>query len=257
MKKLLLRVSGTLLITGLCTAYIVWKINIVQTVHLLTHADFTYFFGAVAIMILSVWPMAWRWQQLLFARQIRDRLSWLVRAYFVAYAAAMAFGFLESALEEVRSGQTKTFNDFDVAVYVKKDDAPIAEAELLAWMADRLREAYRRLIDPSQIEVGVHCVTIMFKGSGTKVDVVPVLYEGDTNDCGYLIAKDTGDRLLTSVRLHLDFVRVPMGASDFTVGGQPYSYDDQPPGPGMSVHPRGCEHGRMRWVGRTGVAHRD
>ena len=56
------------------------------------------------------------------------------------------------------------------------------------------------------------CVTITFKDSGTKVDVVPVLYEGDANDCGYLIAKDTGDRLLTSVRLHLDFVRARKNA---------------------------------------------
>ncbi|MET0939502.1 MAG: lysylphosphatidylglycerol synthase transmembrane domain-containing protein, partial [Gaiellaceae bacterium] len=30
---------------------------------------------------------AWRWQRLLVARGIRDRLSWLVRAYFVAYTA--------------------------------------------------------------------------------------------------------------------------------------------------------------------------
>jgi glycosyltransferase 2 family protein len=38
-------------------------------------------------MIGSVWPMAWRWQQLLRARGIHDRLSWLTRAYFVAYTA--------------------------------------------------------------------------------------------------------------------------------------------------------------------------
>ncbi|XVQ86420.1 CBASS oligonucleotide cyclase [Microbispora siamensis] len=101
----------------------------------------------------------------------------------------------------------RTFNDFDVAVYVRKDDAPNDEAELIAWIADRLRQAYAGLIDPSQIEPGTHCVTITFKSSGTKVDVVPVLYEGDPDDCGYLIAKDTGDRLLTSVRRHLDFVR--------------------------------------------------
>jgi tRNA nucleotidyltransferase (CCA-adding enzyme) len=106
----------------------------------------------------------------------------------------------------------RTFNDFDVAVYVKKDDAPIKEAELLQWMAARLREAYGGLIDPSQIEVGTHCVTITFTASGTKVDVVPVLYEGDANDCGHLIAKDTGDRLLTSVRLHIDFVRARKNA---------------------------------------------
>jgi uncharacterized membrane protein YbhN (UPF0104 family) len=38
-------------------------------------------------MIGTVWPMAWRWQRLLAARGIVDRLSWLTRAYFVAYTA--------------------------------------------------------------------------------------------------------------------------------------------------------------------------
>src|SRR2546423_1558298 len=75
----------------------------------------------------------------------------------------------------------RTFNDFDVAVYVKKDDAPIAEAELLEWMADRLREADGGLIDPSQIEGGTHCVTLSLQTSGTKVDVGPLLYEGVAN----------------------------------------------------------------------------
>jgi hydrogenase large subunit len=36
------------------------------------------------------------------------------RAYFIAYAAAMAFGFVEQGLAEVRKGHTKTFNDFAV-----------------------------------------------------------------------------------------------------------------------------------------------
>ena len=100
-----------------------------------------------------------------------------------------------------------TFNDFDVAVYVRKDQAPVEEAQLIEWIAERLREAYGGLIDPSQIQPGTHCVHIQFKSSGTQIDVVPVLYEGDPDDRGYLVAKDTGDRLLTSVRLHLDFVR--------------------------------------------------
>ena len=86
-QKKLLRLCGTLVITGGCTAYIVWKIDISQTLHILAHANVGYFLGAVAIMIGSVWPMAWRWQQLLNARGIRDRLSWLTRAYFVAYTA--------------------------------------------------------------------------------------------------------------------------------------------------------------------------
>jgi uncharacterized protein (TIRG00374 family) len=81
------RLVATLVVTGLCTAYLVWKIDLTQTLHLLAHAEIGYFLGAVAIMIGSVWPMAWRWQQLLRARGLDDRLSWLMRAYFVAYTA--------------------------------------------------------------------------------------------------------------------------------------------------------------------------
>jgi hypothetical protein len=101
----------------------------------------------------------------------------------------------------------RTVNDFDVVVYVKKDDAPIRDEELVAWMVDRLRAAYEGLIDPEQVQPGPRCATITFKGTGTVVDVVPVLYEGADNDCGYLVSKDTGERLLTSVSLHLEFVR--------------------------------------------------
>ena len=40
-----------------------------------------------------------------------------------------------------------------------------------------------------------------------EVDVVPVLYEGEPHDVGYLVSKDDGTRLRTSVRQHLDFIR--------------------------------------------------
>jgi uncharacterized protein (TIRG00374 family) len=82
-----LRLGATLVVTGLCTAYLVWKIDLSRTWQLLSHAHVAYFLAAVAIMVGSVWPMAWRWQRLLQARGIHDRLSWLVRAYFVAYTA--------------------------------------------------------------------------------------------------------------------------------------------------------------------------
>src|SRR5918911_785011 len=87
MSRRVLRLLATLVVTGLCTAYLVWKIDLSRTLHILAHANVSYFVAAVAIMVGSVWPMAWRWQQLLHARGIRDRLRWLVRAYFVAYTA--------------------------------------------------------------------------------------------------------------------------------------------------------------------------
>jgi glycosyltransferase 2 family protein len=82
-----LRVATSLAVTALFTAYLIYKINITTTLHAIVHANLGYFAAAVAIMIGSVWPMAWRWQQLLAARGIQDRLSWLTRAYFVAYTA--------------------------------------------------------------------------------------------------------------------------------------------------------------------------
>jgi uncharacterized protein (TIRG00374 family) len=77
----------TLAVTGACVAYLVWKIDIRKTAHILAHANVGYFIAAVAIMAISVLPMAWRWQQLLRASGIHERLGWLVRAYFVSYTA--------------------------------------------------------------------------------------------------------------------------------------------------------------------------
>ena len=81
------RVVATLAITGLCTAYIVWKIDVGRTAHVLAHARAGWWLAAVAIMVASVWPMAWRWQRLLAARGVHDSLGRLVRTYFVGYAA--------------------------------------------------------------------------------------------------------------------------------------------------------------------------
>lgn len=100
----------------------------------------------------------------------------------------------------------RTINDMDVAVYVSAGEVPSEETLLLSWLADRLREAYPNLAS-DQIRIKTHCVTISFRGTGLDVDVVPVLYEGDPEDKGYLIEKETGDRVLTSIPLHLEFIR--------------------------------------------------
>jgi uncharacterized protein (TIRG00374 family) len=77
----------TLVVTGLCTAYIVWKIDLGQTAHVLAQASAGWWLLSCAIMAGSVWPLAWRWQRLLRARGVREPLGWLVRTTFVAYAA--------------------------------------------------------------------------------------------------------------------------------------------------------------------------
>jgi glycosyltransferase 2 family protein len=82
-----LRVALTLVVTGLCTAYLVWKIDLGQAFDVLADADPGWFLLAIALMTVTLWPMAWRWQWLLRARGVEDRLGWLTRAYFVSYAA--------------------------------------------------------------------------------------------------------------------------------------------------------------------------
>lgn len=99
----------------------------------------------------------------------------------------------------------RTVNDLDVAVYVKAGAAPEEDSELVAWLADRLSEAYPTF-EQEQFEFQTHCVTITFKGSGLNVDVVPVLYEGAKDDRGWLVRKHTGERVLTSIPLHLKFM---------------------------------------------------
>jgi len=81
------RVALTLVVTGLCTAYILWKIDLGKTGHVLADARPTWWLLSLAIMVGSVWPMAWRWQRLLAARGVHDSLARLVRTYFVGYAA--------------------------------------------------------------------------------------------------------------------------------------------------------------------------
>lgn len=101
----------------------------------------------------------------------------------------------------------RRINDLDAAVYVKA--AAVQDTDnkgLIAWLRDRLAEVYPNF-DDDQLEPHDHCVTVHYKTPGLMdVDVVPVLYEGDPDNKGYLVTKN-GDRVLTSISLHIEFVR--------------------------------------------------
>jgi uncharacterized protein (TIRG00374 family) len=81
------RVLATLLVTGLALAYILWKVDVGEALSTLADASLGWFLLSAAIMLVTVVPMAWRWQWLLGAHGIHERLPWLIRAYLVAYAA--------------------------------------------------------------------------------------------------------------------------------------------------------------------------
>jgi glycosyltransferase 2 family protein len=85
--KRALRVVGTLVITGLATAYVLWKIDVHETATVIRHAKLGFLLLSIAIMGGTVPAMALRWQLLLAARGIHDRLPWLTRAYFTSYTA--------------------------------------------------------------------------------------------------------------------------------------------------------------------------
>lgn len=99
-------------------------------------------------------------------------------------------------------------SDADVAAYLRASavgGVAADESKILEWLRDRCIEVYGETKDPSDFQISQHAVGIMMHGSGLKIDVAPVLYEGEPDDRGHLVTQ-TGDRVLTSVTLHLDFL---------------------------------------------------
>ncbi len=106
----------------------------------------------------------------------------------------------------------KSLNDIDVACYVSSERAPAAIPELIQFLAERLRNAFPNF-KPEQVKPNEFSVTVTFVGSGLRVDVVPILYQGDAAWRGFLISQENGDRVLTSIPMHLEFTRKRKGAN--------------------------------------------
>lgn len=142
------------------------------------------------------------------AQRHRDQVNLLRERLEAKIDADPGYGLIKMlhAGSVAKGTALRSVNDLDVAVYVKAAEAPGSDPDLVPWLADRLADANPSM-DRDQFEEKEHCVTVDFRGSGLNVDVVPVLYEGEPDDRGYLVRKYTGDRVLTSVPLHLDFIR--------------------------------------------------
>ena len=81
-----LRVAATLVVTSLAVAYILSKVDVGKTAHIIGDASIPWLVLSAALTLVTVPPMAWRWQQLLRVRGVEDSVPWLTRAYFVSYA---------------------------------------------------------------------------------------------------------------------------------------------------------------------------
>ncbi len=81
-----LRVAATLVVSALAIGYILLKIDVGKTAHIIGTAKVGWVALSAFLIVVTVLPMAWRWQRLLEARGIQEELGWLTRAYFVSYA---------------------------------------------------------------------------------------------------------------------------------------------------------------------------
>ena len=80
------RLLATVLITAAATAYVLYKVDLGKTVDIITSAS-PWWLAISGLLTVGTVPfMAWRWQQLLRVRDVREGVWWLTRAYFVSYA---------------------------------------------------------------------------------------------------------------------------------------------------------------------------
>jgi uncharacterized protein (TIRG00374 family) len=86
LRKRWFRVAATVAVTGLAAAYLVTKVDLGTTVDTITSASLPWLALSAVLTLVTVPPQAWRWQMLLRARGVQERVLWLTRAYFVSYA---------------------------------------------------------------------------------------------------------------------------------------------------------------------------
>jgi uncharacterized membrane protein YbhN (UPF0104 family) len=80
------RIAATLVVTSLAVAYILLKIDLGKTAHILGSASVPWVVASAVLTLVTVPAMGWRWQRLLAARGLHESVAWLTRAYFVSYA---------------------------------------------------------------------------------------------------------------------------------------------------------------------------
>jgi glycosyltransferase 2 family protein len=81
------RIALQVLVSAAIVAFLLWQIDVGQTVDLIRSSNGWDLLAAYLIFLATTWGMAWRWQALLASKGIRERLGWLTKLYFVGYAA--------------------------------------------------------------------------------------------------------------------------------------------------------------------------
>jgi hypothetical protein len=81
------RIAVQLVVSGGVIAFLLWQLDLRRTFELVGESDVRYVVAALGIFLATTWVMAWRWGVLLTAKGIHEPFGWLVRMYFVGYAA--------------------------------------------------------------------------------------------------------------------------------------------------------------------------
>ena len=74
------RQVGTLVLTAVAIAYLIWKVDLGTTLDVLADTNLAWFALSVTIMVATVPVLALRWGWLLAAHAIHERVPWLTRA---------------------------------------------------------------------------------------------------------------------------------------------------------------------------------
>jgi glycosyltransferase 2 family protein len=81
------RITLQVLVSAGVLAYLIWQINLGQTIDLIASSNGWYLLASYLIFLATTVGMAWRWKALLASKGIHEPLSWLTKIYFVGYAA--------------------------------------------------------------------------------------------------------------------------------------------------------------------------
>ena len=135
------------------------------------------------------------------ARRLRERLD----AYLSEHPDFTLKKILMSG-SLAKGTALSSLNDIDMGCYISGADTPTEVAQLLSYLAERLRKAFPNF-SPDQVTPQTYSVTVSFRGSGLDVDIVPILYDGDPDWYGDLVSQDDGSHLETNIPFHLEFIR--------------------------------------------------
>jgi glycosyltransferase 2 family protein len=82
------RVGLQLAASAAIIAYLLWQVDVGETLDHIASSDPLYLLAALAIVVFTIPAFAWRWGVLLASKGIHEPLGWLTKMYFVGYSAS-------------------------------------------------------------------------------------------------------------------------------------------------------------------------